>query len=199
MMTIHVKTTNMDQHQPTVKKNSRSWGPQKEVDVTKSHNTIISKSTPCLFPDEQVLSRLLTVSKATTSSGVTLNTNELEIEQVCILNNATLRKYFQQLTEKFLEPFQEYFTFKVPSGTWNPYLNPPSLKTFEKESFLNIIRDIPKSFLNDIPLRMSTLPTGKRSILVKLYSKFLKSPHFPSWFNKKRDEQKENVIKLYIK
>ena len=64
-----------DQHRSTVKKNSqRAWGATKEVDVTKSHNTIISKTTPCLIPDEQVLSRLLTVSKATTASGVTLNT-----------------------------------------------------------------------------------------------------------------------------
>ena len=122
--------------------------------------------------------------------------NDLEIEQVCILNNATLRKYFQHLTEKFLEPFQEYFTFKVPSGLWNPYLNPPNLKNFEKESFLNIIKEIPKSFLNYIPLRTSSLPTGKRSTLVKLYTKFLKSPHFPSWFNKKRERAKRKCDKI---
>merc|ERR1711933_626320 len=99
-------------------------------------------------------------------------------------------------TEKFLEPFQEYFTFKVPSGLWNPYLNPPNLKTFQKDVFLNIIKEIPKSFLNDIPLRMSSLPTGKRSILVKLYTKFLKSPHFPSWFNKKRERAKRKCDKI---
>ena len=109
----------------------RTWGVSKEVDVAKSHNTIISKSTPCLVPDEQVLSRLLTVSAATTKSGVKLQAKDLEVEQVCILNNATIRKYFQSLTERFLAPFQEYFTFKVASGIWNPYLNPPALKQFE--------------------------------------------------------------------
>ena len=103
------------------------------MDVTKAHNTIISKSTPCLVPDEQVLSRLLTVSAATTKSGLKLEAKDLEIEQVCILNNATIRKYFQSLTERFLAPFQEYFTFKVAPGIWNPYLNPPALKHFEVE------------------------------------------------------------------
>ena len=64
---------------------------------------------------------------------------------------------------------------------------------------MNIIRDIPKSFLNEIPLRASTLPTGKRSVLVKLYSKFLKSPHFPSWFNKKRERAKRKCDKIIHK
>eukprot|EP01083_Nonionella_stella_P228874 810764_1 len=200
VMTIHVKTTTMDQHQPNVKKNTqRAWGQTKQLDMANSHNTIISKTNPCLVPDEHVLSRLLTVSKAITPSGQTLDTSELEIEQVCILNNATLRKYFQQLTEKFLEPFQDYFAFKVPSGTWNPYLNPPNIKNFEKDAFLNTIRDIPKTFLNEIPVRMSALPTGKRSTLVKLYSKFLKSPHFPSWFNKKRERAKRRCDKIIHK
>ena len=107
------------------------WGGGRRVDVAKAHNTIISKSTPCLVPDEQVLSRLLTVSAATTRSGVRLQAQDLEVEQVCILNNATIRKYFQSLTERFLAPFQEYFTFKVAAGVWNPYLKPPALKPFE--------------------------------------------------------------------
>ena len=36
----------------------------------------------------------------------------------------------------------------------------------KQESFLNKIRDIPKSFLSEIPLRMGTLPTARRSALV---------------------------------
>ena len=60
----------------------------------------------------------------------------------------------------------------------------------KQDSFLNVIREIPKSFLSEIPLRMGTLPTARRSALVKLYSLFLQSPHFPSWFNRKRERAK---------
>ena len=34
---------------------------------------------------------------------------------------------------------------------------------------------------------------------MKLYSKFLKSPHFPSWFNKKRERAKRKCDKIIHK
>jgi len=152
-------------------------------------NSIMSAWTPSLIPDEVVLGQLLRAKEKDAETQSKLDA----------VNNQTLRKYFLCLTARFLEPFASYFQFSVPSGEWNPYLNPPSLKPFEKDSFLATIREIPKSFLDALPLRMSSLPNGRRSILVKMYAQFLMSPHFPSWFNKKRERAKRKCTRIVQK
>merc|ERR1719427_572109 len=64
---------------------------------------------------------------------------------------------------------------------FNPYLTPVTLLPWDEEEFIEEIRRAPKCYFKDLPVKLS------RSSLVKLYSKFFKSPHFHPWFHKKRD------------
>ena len=60
-------------HKAVVKKKKKlgaKWGDSSAFNLEKCFNTITSKHTPCLVPDQKILSRLLTVSKAITSDGV---------------------------------------------------------------------------------------------------------------------------------
>ena len=51
------------------------------------------------------------------------------------------------------------------------------------------MRDLPRAMNDEIPLANSVI--GKRGVLLKLYTKFLESPHFPGWFGKHRDRAKK--------
>jgi hypothetical protein len=154
---------------------------QEELIFEGNPSKMVSRHLGCIDPDEKTL-RLLLERESKCSPSLEKRTEAKE--QIAAINNSILRKHFFSMTSNFLRSFRIYFTFnskQLKSPLFNPYLTPVSLLPWDEKEFLEEIQRAPKAYFKDLPPKLS------RSSLVKLYSKFFKSPHFHPWFHKKRD------------
>jgi len=133
-----------------------------------------------LEPDQRILRTLIKPSKS--KRGRKQVSAEAQ-DQISAINTVLLRKYFRNMTNCFLRPFHIYLTWDKTSlnrENFNPYLNGVTLFPFRENEFLEEIRRAPKDYFKNIPFK------GGRASVVKLYAKFLRSPHFQPWFYRKR-------------
>ena len=136
---------------------------------------LTSKWKPTLLPNKTILAQLMDTS---TSNDATAS-----------INNEILRRYFLELTESFLAPFEEYFLLRGVGGAQSPILkpfaSPPSLKPFDEADFLKRVG----SFEQHSPdFKAVTGAVRGSSKLVGLYTAFLRGPHFTTWFAERRRE-----------
>ncbi|RKP25829.1 hypothetical protein SYNPS1DRAFT_22286 [Syncephalis pseudoplumigaleata] len=88
------------------------------------------------------------------------------------LLNDTIRRYFNELTERFLEPLDRYFATLIPtnSAELTTSQSPPSLKPFRQDEFLKFVQE-----------------KGERHIVQPatacsdFYTQFLRCPNFVQW------------------
>lgn len=91
--------------------------------------------------------------------------------------NAVLRRYFSDLTERFLAPLHQHMATLIPASfdLSSPAEVPP-IKSFHRETFLQWLKSHPG------PLRMRQRSLSPASVLRhSLYSDFLHSPNFAVW------------------
>jgi len=158
--------------------------------IVTNQNHLITRHSMHFTPDQSILNRLLTVQNTIDSTGA-VSDAQVEIAEVSAINNRILRKYFRELTHNFLKPFERYFTYSdsfLKQKRFNPYISPPKIPSFSETEFLEwVLNKSPKEFWSQFPLKNS-VGTSKRKMASKIYAKFLKSPHFPSWFAEKRSK-----------
>jgi len=148
----------------------------------KMDDRMVSRHSPCLKPDQKILRRLIRHTKSRKEGK---DVTALAKEQISAINTTVLRRYFRDMTNCFLRPFHIWLEWDqdlVNRQNFNLYLNPVTLLHFSEEDFLDEIRKAPKDYFKDLPVK------GTRSDVVKLYSRFLRSPHFQPWFYSKREE-----------
>ncbi|KDN52162.1 DUF1630-domain-containing protein [Tilletiaria anomala UBC 951] len=96
--------------------------------------------------------------------------------------NGMLRRYFSDLTERFLQPLNRYIASLVPSSGAIPTLpgEPLRIKPFNTNDFLGSL----KAHGTPLLLKNRNLPTGA-AIRQSLYLDFLKCPNFSLWLHAK--------------
>jgi len=165
------------------KKNSNTF-----KNITNNKNNLVLEKNVHILPEKTILKRLLSVQKTVNQKGDIIKQN-VEVAEVSAINNRIIRKYFRELTENFLAPFDRYFRWSTEllnRKDFNPYLTPPRLSDFSDQLFLEWLKkEAPNQIFNNLPCK-HTLNTSKRQTALKIYAKFLKSPHYPRWFAEKR-------------
>jgi len=143
---------------------------------------MVSRHSPYIEPEKKILRRLIRPSK---SKKHDQQVGAVARERISAINTTLLRRYFRDLTNSFLRPFHIYLAWDkklLNRQNFNPYLSSVTLLPFSEEEFLDEIRKAPKDYFKNLPVK------GKRANVVKLYSKFLRSPHFQPWFYSKREQ-----------
>lgn len=84
--------------------------------------------------------------------------------------NAMLRRYFTDITERFLAPLNRYISSLIPAEGLGDGAN---IKPFETDGFLASL----KAHGTPLPIRSRSLPTGS-AVRQSLYLDFLRSPNF---------------------
>lgn len=89
--------------------------------------------------------------------------------------NAMLRRYFADITERFLAPLNRYVSSLIPPATTKNGVpvDPSHIKPFNTDAFLASL----KAHGTPLPLRSRSLPTGA-AVRQGLYLDFLRSPNF---------------------
>jgi len=157
------------------------------------NDRMVSRHSPSLKPDKKILRRLIRHTKSRKEGK---DVTALAKEQISAINTTVLRRYFRDLTICFLRPFNIWLEWDqnlINRKNFNLYLNPVTLLHFSEEEFLDDIRNAPKDYFKDLPVK------GTRSDVVKLYSKFLRSPHFQPWFYSKREQAQAKLTKVLDK
>jgi len=145
----------------------RSKGPQQ---LMQEHTQELwSTREPATRPDIDTLNSLIDVDSLPQGSD--------DFTSACLVNTATLRRHFAELTANFLAPFSPYVRGALPQPGRCPFTEPPTLKPFHAADFLEELEvQGPGPFMKR-RLRQNWL---------KLYRTFLCSPTFASWFQRRR-------------
>ncbi|CAH9106908.1 unnamed protein product [Cuscuta europaea] len=144
--------------------------------MTEHKEAIWTTYTAITKPDTSILNRLI-------DAGVSPRVEE----SMSLVNNEILRRHFLELTTNFLAPFAPYFRVTPPSEGLSPFLDPPSLPSFNDEEFLSILSARgPGKFL----LKRMT------SNWLDLY-RFLKGHNFIPWFQRKRAIAEHEQYRLW--
>lgn len=93
--------------------------------MTEHKEAIWSTYSATTKPDTSILNRLI-------DAGVSARVEE----SMSVVNNEILRRHFLELTTNFLAPFSPYFRTTTPSEGSSPYVDPPSLPSFDANEFL---------------------------------------------------------------
>ncbi|CEH18573.1 Uncharacterized conserved protein [Ceraceosorus bombacis] len=95
--------------------------------------------------------------------------------------NAMLRRYFSDLTERFLAPLNRYVSSLIPAGfNLSSPAEAPKIKPFSETDFLASLR----AHGTPLPIRSRSLPTGN-AVRQSLYLDFLRCPNFGLWLHDK--------------
>ncbi|CAO1619207.1 unnamed protein product [Jaminaea pallidilutea] len=99
----------------------------------------------------------------------------VEKEENLPMANAMLRRYFADITERFLSPLNRYISSLIPSSTLEKghSVDASQIKPFNTDAFLASL----KAHGTPLPLRSRSLPTGA-AVRQGLYLDFVKSPNF---------------------
>ncbi|EPQ27383.1 uncharacterized protein PFL1_04922 [Pseudozyma flocculosa PF-1] len=108
--------------------------------------------------------------------------------------NVAMRRYFADLTERFLAPLNRYVASLVPAtfDLGSPS-EAPKIRPFNTTAFLASL----KAHGTPIPLRSRSLPTGA-NIRIGLYLDFLKCPNFSLWLHSRVAAAEEEQRRRYI-
>ena len=107
-----------------------------------------------------------------------------------------LRRYFSDLTERFLQPLNRYVASLVPNLSDMPTSpgEPLRIRPFNTNEFLASL----KANGTPLPLKNRNLPTGA-ALRQSLYVDFLKCPNFSLWLHAKVASAEEDNWKRRIK
>lgn len=93
--------------------------------------------------------------------------------------NVMLRRYFADLTEKFLAPLNRYFSSLIPADfDLSSPSETPKIRPFNTTHFLASL----KAHGTPLSLRSRSLPTGA-AVMRSLYLDFLQCPNFSLWLH----------------
>ncbi|CAJ1975371.1 unnamed protein product [Sphenostylis stenocarpa] len=145
--------------------------------MTEHKEAIWSTYSAATKPDTSILNRLI-------DAGLSPRVEE----SMSVVNNEILRRHFLELTTNFLAPFSPYFRISTPSEGSSPYVDPPSLPSFNADEFLaSLAARGPGKFMLK---RM-------RSNWLDLYSRFLNGPNFMPWFKRRRAVAEQEQDRLW--
>lgn len=99
----------------------------------------------------------------------------VEKEENVLMVNALLRRYFADITERFLAPLNRYVSSLIPHDApqGGGPVDASQIKAFNTDAFLASL----KAHGTPLPLRSRSLPTGA-AVRQSLYLDFLRSPNF---------------------
>lgn len=106
--------------------------------------------------------------------------------------NELLRKYFTDLTERFLAPLNRYVSSLIPAefDLSSPY-ETPKIRPFNTTAFLSSL----KTHGTPLQLKSKNLPTGP-AVRQSLYVDFLQCPNFSLWLHMRiRQSQEEQYMR----
>ncbi|CAG8464033.1 2903_t:CDS:10 [Paraglomus brasilianum] len=110
------------------------------------------------------------------------------------LVNNTLRRYFVDLTEKFLVPLNRYFSTLIPVNvSLSSSREPPQLKPFKTDCFLKSLQD----HGSQIPFK-SKISATSTEVYVNFYQQFLKCGNFATWLHQRTIEAQSELRRRYL-
>lgn len=108
--------------------------------------------------------------------------------------NVTMRRYFADLTERFLSPLNRYVASLVPASfDLSSPSEVPRIRPFNTAQFLSSL----KTHGTPLAIRSRSLPTGA-SVRQSLYLDFLKCPNFSLWLHSRVAAAEEEQRRRYI-
>lgn len=108
--------------------------------------------------------------------------------------NVTMRRYFADLTERFLAPLNRYVASLVPASfDLSSPSEVPKIRPFNTTDFLASL----KAHGTPLAIRSRSLPTGA-SVRQSLYLDFLKCPNFSLWLHSRVAAAEEEQRRRYI-
>ncbi|PKC76048.1 DUF1630-domain-containing protein, partial [Rhizophagus irregularis] len=111
-----------------------------------------------------------------------------------LLNNI-LRRYFVDLTEKFLVPLNRYFSTLIPFHiTLSSSQEPPLLKPFKTDVFLKSLQEHGPQ----IPFKSKNFSTTSTDTYLNFYAQFLKCGNFATWLRQRTIEAQNELRKRYL-
>ena len=139
---------------------------------------------PLVKPDKALLSRLLKGGGGPGGSG---GGGAFVDPRIAAANSAALRRSFRRLTEAFLSLFDSFFDLPgpPPAPSRLPPGGPPPPPPFSHSLFLEALADARRD--PPIPQPLLERLGGSRAGVVALARRFLASPNFASWFERRRE------------
>ncbi|SNX81760.1 uncharacterized protein MEPE_00465 [Melanopsichium pennsylvanicum] len=108
--------------------------------------------------------------------------------------NVTMRRYFADLTERFLSPLNRYVASLVPASfDLGSPSEVPRIRPFNTTDFLASL----KAHGTPLAIRSRSLPTGA-SVRQSLYMDFLRCPNFSLWLHSRVAAAEEEQRRRYI-
>lgn len=139
--------------------------------------------------DRQLLKRLQDLAASAAKSG-----GDESVQAAISSANVTMRRYFADLTERFLSPLNRYVASLVPASF--DLASPsevPKIRPFNTTDFLASL----KAYGTPLAIRSRSLPTGA-SVRQGLYLDFLKCPNFSLWLHSRVAAAEEEQRRRYI-
>ncbi|KAL5183624.1 Protein DENND6A [Glycine soja] len=145
--------------------------------MTQHKEAIWTTYSATTKPDTSILNRLI-------DAGMSPRVEE----SMSVVNNEILRRHFLELTINFLAPFGLYFRTTAPLEGSSPYVDPPSLPSFNADEFLaSLSARGPGKF---ILKRM-------KSNWLDFYRRFLNGPNFMPWFQRRHAVAEQEQDRLW--
>lgn len=140
--------------------------------------------------DRQLLKKLQDLATSAAKAG----RDDAAIQAAISAANVTMRRYFADLTERFLSPLNRYVASLVPASF--DLASPsevPKIRPFNTVDFLASL----KAHGTPLAIRSRSLPTGA-SVRQGLYLDFLKCPNFSLWLHSRVAAAEEEQRRRYI-
>ena len=104
------------------------------------------------------------------------------------VKDAVYSKFFRDLTSSFMHPLERYlFTLMPLLKNISPFKKPPGLRKFNAQEFLATIEG-----------KGPQLTSPVKGNWVALYSRFIRSPNFHAWLEKRATDMKNRISKLHF-
>lgn len=140
--------------------------------------------------DRQLLKRLQDLAASASKSG----TDDVAIQAAITNANVTMRRYFADLTERFLAPLNRYVASLVPASfDLSSPSEVPRIRPFNTTDFLASL----KAHGTPLAIRSRSLPTGA-GVRQSLYLDFLRCPNFSLWLHARVAAAEEEQRRRYI-
>ncbi|SPO20108.1 uncharacterized protein UTRI_00503_B [Ustilago trichophora] len=140
--------------------------------------------------DRALLKRLQDLASAATKAGG----DDVAIQAAIQAANVTMRRYFADLTERFLSPLNRYVASLVPASfDLSSPSEVPKIRPFNTIDFLASL----KAHGTPLAIRSRSLPTGA-SVRQSLYLDFLRCPNFSLWLHSRVAAAEEEQRRRYI-
>ncbi|GAC95440.1 hypothetical protein PHSY_003016 [Pseudozyma hubeiensis SY62] len=140
--------------------------------------------------DRQLLKRLQDLAASAAKAG-----NDDAATAAAISSaNVVMRRYFADLTERFLSPLNRYVASLVPASfDLSSPSEVPKIRPFNTTDFLSSL----KTHGTPLAIRSRSLPTGA-SVRQGLYMDFLRCPNFSLWLHSRVAAAEEEQRRRYI-